>query len=454
MTDSDALIHSASDILAQAVALAKNVAIYPPKHPSVLAPAEEMRNLLKRLFPERPRVSFHIVNSEIYVEKQLLRAESLKYSDFLQMMTQRGINSLIFSPDVTPDSLAVFFSLLNDSKETSFSGESLKARMKEQGVTGIDFERLVALDMAKDVYDLVEDKADAALARSSYQEALECMQLIEQDLSSNRTIDVNTLQKAVASLMEEFLSERDAMMGIMGIKSYDEYLFHHSVNVAITSLLIASKLSLDADQMKTVGIGGLMHDIGKLKIPREIMNKPGSLDESEWIVIKRHPIEGAKILMRFETLGELPVLAALEHHAGYDLTGYPALKGKEHPHALACIVGIADVYEAMTANRSYRRAQSVNRAVSVLLEGAGTQFDPLMLKLFFSTVGVFPPGSTVRLKSGELAVVIEPNEDNPFHPKVQIIRPRSANPADSPLINTAEDPSKYAVVSVADSENI
>ncbi len=454
MTEFDSLIHAASDIIAQLVAVAKNAGIYPPKHPSVLNPATEVCTLLKNLFVGRTRVSLNIVNAEIFIEKQLLRAESLKYTDFLRMLTEKGVNSLSFTPDITPESLTTFFSLLSGATKTSFGNESVRALMKEHGVAGIQFERLVALDTSKDVYDLVEDKADAALARSSYQEALACMQLAGEDISASKMIDINGLQKAISSLMGDFLNERDAMIGIMGIKSYDEYLFHHSVNVAITSLLFASKLSLDSNQMKTVGIGGLMHDIGKLKIPREIMNKPGKLDESEWVVIRRHPIEGAKILMRFDKIGELPVLAALEHHAGYDLSGYPALKGKEHPHALARIVGIADVYEAMTAVRSYRRAQNVNRAISVLLEGAGTQFDPLMVKLFLSTVGAFPPGSTVHLRTGETAVVVEPNEDNPFLPKVKIVSNRSVNPADNPVINTAEDPEKYAIVGVADSEKI
>jgi putative nucleotidyltransferase with HDIG domain len=454
MPDSESLLRFAREMLANMVALDKNVAIYPARHPSVIEPAARICEISESLFADRRRISFNIVNSEIYVEKQQLREESLKYSDFVKLLMQRGVNSLSLEPGVTPESLAIFFSLINGKKEADLSEESLKARMKEKGVTGINFEKLVALDLAEDVYEVMEEEEGSLVARSSYEGALECMESVEHDVLANRPLNANALQVVVSRLLGDFMNDRDAVMGIVSIKNYDEYLFHHSVNVAITSLLIASKLSLDEKVTKVVGIGGLLHDIGKLKVPRELLNKPGRLTENEWIVMRRHPIEGAQILMRNETFGELPVLAALEHHAGYDLTGYPTIKGKLHPHALARIVGIADFYEAMTSNRSYRPAQSVNQAVSALIDGTGTQFDPLLVKLLLNTIGVFPPGSIVRLRNGEAAVVVEPNEDNSFLPKVRIIRGSAALSPEGPIIDTSEDPSNYAVIGVADSQEI
>jgi putative nucleotidyltransferase with HDIG domain len=255
-------------------------------------------------------------------------------------------------------------------------------------------------------------------------------------------------------LASDFLTDRDAVLEILNIKNYDEFLFSHSINVAIVSLLIASKLSLEEGLVKTVGIAGLLHDIGKVKIPRELINKPEELSENEWTVVRRHPIEGAQILVRHENIGELPVLAALEHHAGYDLSGYPTLKGKRRPHAVARIVTIADVYEAMTANRSYRSARTICQTVKLLIDGAGRHFDPLLVKLLFNTIGAFPPGSMVRLKNGVKAVVVEPHVDHPFSPKVRIIGARTSDLEDAPLIDTAEDPARYAVVGVADSEEV
>jgi HD-GYP domain-containing protein (c-di-GMP phosphodiesterase class II) len=240
----------------------------------------------------------------------------------------------------------------------------------------------------------------------------------------------------------------------MSIKNYDKHLFYHSVNVTIIALLIGLKLSLSEEQMKIVGLSGLLHDVGKLKIPHEIISKSGPLTESEWEMVRRHPIEGANLLMRYESVPDLAILTSLEHHVGYDLSGYPSVRDKDRPHLFIRIIGVADAYEAMTANRSYRSAQTMDRAIKVLLDCSGSQFDPLLVKALLNIVGIFPPGSLVRLKNGASAVVAEPNEDNPFYPKVRAAEDFSRISADTPLINTADDPSQYAIVSVADSPDI
>jgi len=448
------ILYHGREILIRMVAISKNVAIYPPNHPMVREPASEICELLKTFFSHRPRISFNIVNSEIYFRRELLRNESIQYSDFIKRLTKHGINSLYFEPDITPESVAMFFRMIDEAGKNDSDPESLKNCMAGSEIRGIDFERLVAFDMVENTYRLAQETETSTAARNSYDQAAQYLENVEKDILGKKHIDTNALQSVVSSLISDFLHDKDAIMQVLSIKNYDEYLFHHSINVAIVSLLIAGKLSLEEKMMRAVGVAGLLHDIGKIKIPRELINKPAGLNENEWIIIRRHPIEGAQILMRHENLGELPVLAAMEHHAGYDLSGYPTLKRKEYPHAIARIVSIADVYEAMTANRSYRSARTIPQAVKVLLDGAGRQFDPMLLKLFLNAIGVFPPGSTVQLKNGERAIVIEPNEDKPFFPKVRTIGDKISDLNESPLIDTSENPAQYAVVGVADSEKV
>ncbi len=451
MAEHDSFIQSAREILARMVAVGKNVSVYPAGHPMVLGPAEDICEILKTISFRRERITFHIVDSEIYIEQRLLREESLKYSEFIKTLSGRGINSLTFEVNAAAESIAGFFSLVN---RTLLSEEELLARMREEGITEIRFESLVSLDLAETNCEIEDGEEPAQALRTSYDQALKCMQSLEQDVLANRPVDVEGLGAVVAGLVEDFLHNNDALLSILNIKNYSEYLFHHSVNVAIMSLLLASKLGLSAEFMKAVGLAGLLHDIGKLKVPREITNKAGMLTDDEWLVMKRHPIDGAQILMRNESLGEIPVLAALEHHACYDLSGYPTLKGKERPHVISRIVNVTDVYEALTARRSYRVAQELTRAMRFLIEGAGKQFDPMVVKLLVNTIGAFPPGSKVKLKSGDLAVVVEPNEDQPFFPKVRLASAGSTDSADSPLTNIAEAPDRYAVVGVADSPEI
>ncbi|MBI5115830.1 HD-GYP domain-containing protein [Candidatus Poribacteria bacterium] len=454
MNETDILLVTAREILGRMVTLSKSVTIYPHKHPAVMEPAAGICEQLSAALSSFPRVTFNIVKSDIYIEKYLLRDESLRYSEFIQSLVRRGVSTFAFERGITPEMIAVLFSVIYGKESAALDLELLKKRAVERGVTAVSFGKLVAFDLGNDTYTLEEGTISSTTARASYGTALKCMDTLQQDVMANKPINMVALRQTVTSLIEDFLSDREAVLGIMSIKNYDEYLFHHSVNVAITALSIASKLPLDADMMRMVGTCGLLHDMGMIKIPRDIMNKPGRLTEVEWGVMRRHPIEGAQILMRYEDLGELPVLAALEHHAGYDLSGYPTLKGKNRPHAIARIIGVADVFEAVTANRAYRRAHSIHQAVSVLIQNAGGLLDPLLVKLLLNTFGVFPPGSVVRLQNGETAVVVEPNEDNPFSPKVRALSENSGNQTDNQLIDTSKDPARYAVVGLADSRPV
>ena len=452
MGANESIIESGRALLKRLVAVQNNVVIYPPRHPAVLEPAVEICEALGLLFADRDRVSFAIVNSEIYFERLLLSEESIRCSDFIQLLTSHNVNTLTFDREITPESIAAFFSYLNMKGEDKVKGKSLKRLLKNAEAKGVGFDELVALDIADEVYEMKGASQGAVEAQSAYDGALECMESVESDVMSERGIDVNSLQAVVSSLVGGYLNDRDAIMGLLSIKNYNKHLFHHSINVAVTCLLIAGKLGLSEDMLQIVGISGLLHDIGKLKVPPEILDKPGKLTEREWEVMRAHPIEGAQILMRHEDLGDLPVLAAMEHHSHYDLSGYPRLRGKKTPHVIARIVAIADVYEAMTANRSYRPACSVGQAMGVLMSGVGSQFDPMLLKLLLNTVGVFPPGSLVRLRTGQTALVVEANEGEPFNPKVRPVDPSTGEPSENVIIDTADRPVEYAVIGLADPE--
>jgi len=153
--------------------------------------------------------------------------------------------------------------------------------------------------------------------------------------------------------------------------------------------------------------------------------------------------------MRNEKLGQFPVLAALEHHVGYDMSGYPSLKEKSRPHMVSRIVEVADVYEAMTANRSYRKPQDVHVAMRALIDGFGKEFDPLLVKLLLNSLGVFPPGSIVRLKNGKTAVVVEPNEGSPFYPMVRLLNGSDDESTEQIILDTSSDPAEFAITGIA-----
>lgn len=450
MPESDDIIVCGSEIIKRMVALSKNTAIYPIEHPSVAEPAEEVCELFQPLFAEHSRVSFNIVNSEIYIENQLLVEESMRHPDFIQLLMSRGVNNLLFEPELTPTSLATLFSLINKKQEGDNGEALLGTQVEKFGCTGISFKTLVGMELREDVYELAAKKS--VTAEASYDSAVEQLKSFEHDVLANKLVSASALRTAVSSLMGDFLGDDGATKGLLNIKNYEEHLFHHSVNVAVLCLLIASRLPLSESQVEMVGITGLLHDIGKLRVPREILNKPGKLTDEEWALMKRHPLDGAQILMRYEYLGELPLLAALEHHAGYKMQGYPELKGKKLPHMISRIVCVADVFEALTANRCYRPAfKNAKEAVNILIADSGKHFDPLLVKLLLNVIGAFPVNTTVLLNTGETAVVVGANIDKPFTPKVCIVDEETGEPTED-IIDTAENPDEYAVVGVADTD--
>jgi len=260
MTESADILDSGREIFKRLVAVENNVVIYPPNHPALIEPAAEICELLKPLFVDRQRVSFSIVNSEIYIEKHLLREESIRHSGFIRLLMDRGVNNLLFDSRVTPESITMFFSFVNVKGEPEGGPGSLKSLIRRAGVVGIGFEELVAFD----VYELKDEPQDVSAAHASYDGALECMETMSHDILSNRGIDIASLNVVISSLMGDFLNKKDAIIGLMSIKNYNEHLFHHSVNVALTCLLIANSLNLTEEMVRTVGVSGLLHDIGKL----------------------------------------------------------------------------------------------------------------------------------------------------------------------------------------------
>lgn len=201
----------------------------------------------------------------------------------------------------------------------------------------------------------------------------------------------------------------------------DGELYHHSMNVTFFSLCLGVGMGLPEEDLVDLAIGTLLHDVGKLRIPERILSKPGKLTAEEFEYVKLHTSYGYETLRKLPDLAPRTTLIALEHHERYDGSGYPrGLKGKEI-HQFGRITGVADVYEALTANRIYRKGYLPHQAYELLLGGGGTQFDPLVIETFVKTISVYPIGMTLVLNTGEKAVVVKSRRQQSHRPLVRII---------------------------------
>ncbi len=232
------------------------------------------------------------------------------------------------------------------------------------------------------------------------------------------------------TIMQELSTHKDAMIMLSAIHATDEYLFHHSLNVCIYSVMLGMADSYTREELMTLGLGSLLHDIGKIHVPLTVLNKTEPLSDEEFSLIQQHTVYGFQYLKDEPNIPLLSAHCALQHHERLDGSGYPrGLKGNDI-HELAKVIGIVDSYDAMTTNRVYRRAMLPHQAMERLFGGCGTLYDKEKLELFRDKIAIYPIGITVTLSTGEKGVVVDLNTKVPHRPIVRILEDEAGQQLD------------------------
>lgn len=228
------------------------------------------------------------------------------------------------------------------------------------------------------------------------------------------------LENVVSAILDEVIGNHGVMLHLTDIRLYDDYTFGHSVNVCALSLMLGSALGFSEPKLRDLGMGALLHDIGKIVIPQEILNKPGKLTNPEMKVMQGHPERGFDILRRQKALSLVASHVALAHHEKMDGSGYPrGLPGDQIPD-YSRVVAIADIYDAITSDRPYREAMLPHEAYDILMSLSANHLDPVILAEFFQRISIYPIGSVVELASGEYALVTAVYSGVPWRPVVKI----------------------------------
>ncbi|NMD71776.1 HD-GYP domain-containing protein [Bacillus sp. DNRA2] len=247
-----------------------------------------------------------------------------------------------------------------------------------------------------------------------------------------RHFNIERLQNVLDSLIKEVQRSKNVSKLLTDVYVHDDYTYTHCTNVTIYSLAMAMELKLSRGEINIIGMGAMLHDIGKILIPKDILNKPGRLTPEEFDVIKTHTEFGWEILRNEPSVYTLSANCAYQHHEKLDGTGYPrGLKGNEIS-TYARHLSIADVFDALTSNRVYRKAMLPHEAMEILYAGTYTQFDPFYLKAFQKAVATYPVGVTVTLSTGETAVVTEYLYSVPDRPTVRVIKDSTGNELENP----------------------
>ncbi|QGG47617.1 HD-GYP domain-containing protein [Heliorestis convoluta] len=233
------------------------------------------------------------------------------------------------------------------------------------------------------------------------------------------------IEGTVESIIYDMLKNRNIMLDIQMIKHYDEYTYTHSLSVAAISLAIGIKLGMNVDTLRNLGIGAILHDVGKLEIDKEILNKPGPLTKEEYEKIKQHSKIGYDLIKTCNAV--LAAHVALQHQERFNGSGYPRAVSKNDIHLFGRISAVADVYDALTSERPQRPAWSSLEAYEYVVQGSGKQFDPRIIKLFQDSVTLYSNGMIVKLSTGENAIVVSQNDALPNRPVVFTLKNGAVN---------------------------
>lgn len=262
---------------------------------------------------------------------------------------------------------------------------------------------------------IIEDRLE-----KEYKKSVEKFKVIFKDTKVGKKLIHEELEGCVGPLLEEIQTNNNIAKRLWQIENCDEYTYDHSVQVCMIATLLAKWLGYKDDELKEIAIAGLMHDIGKINIPDEILNKPVELTEEEFKIMKTHATLGYVLLMNNKGFDDNTLMAVLQHHENYDGTGYPnGLKGKDISR-FARIITIADVYSAMISDRIYRKRKSPFEVARLLMDSTFGCFDPYYSMIFLNKISQFYVGNIVKLTTGEIGEVVMIPKNEPARPLVKV----------------------------------
>ena len=409
-------LEKAREVLKLFSAAKKTASIYPPNHEICINSFTDFMRTFKDYLTWREDFSLRIIGEEFFFEEKLMPRESILYYPLIKELQAKDIGGITILGSLSPGELVDFLYLLNLGSDELAGRGGLRRLMEEQEIVSI------TLDEPGTWEEKTREIKERHSAREEYFDAVDVIRELADQVMSDRRLAMSKANRVVGVMLNRVGENRSAVLGLATMKSYDEYTSFHSVNVLILSLALGSMLPLDRSALMILGTGALLHDLGKITIPQNLLNKSGPLTTPEWEMMQAHPVKGADILMAQPGVHPLSVMIAYEHHARYDLTGYPQVNHKQRIGLFSRIVEVCDVYDAMTSSRPYQKARTPDQAMRVLVKDMNTAFDPLMVKVFIDMMGLFPVGTLVRLITSELAVIYELGESDVLWPRVKIIR--------------------------------
>jgi HD-GYP domain-containing protein (c-di-GMP phosphodiesterase class II) len=340
----------------------------------------------------------------------------------LNLYQKLRISGLMISAGVNEQQLTSLSRILQEAEQGGLSDyEELRKRFME---AHLDY-----IEALPPVYETAAEQDEIRqrrqFAKRTFFSAINNLKSVVTGIGANRSVDLTRTTRIVHSLVDQIVSDDRYLLELTALRAHDEYTFLHSTNVSVYAICLGAGMQLSKAELATLGFAALFHDIGKTRLPLQILNKPTEFDDAEWELMRKHPTYGVLAIaktMPFDENSCRAMLVAFEHHFNLDGTGYPTVRFRRMINLFSKIVAICDVFDALTSGRIYRKdPMSPEHVLRNMLEQAGHKFDPLLLKVFIRTVSVYPPGSLLLLDNQTLGLVIAKNSHDLFRPLVKVV---------------------------------
>jgi putative nucleotidyltransferase with HDIG domain len=443
----DATVNAYDDLVRRLAASIRGATLYSANHPLVQRGVDALAGLCASISKRVDPIVIGFIGDEVIVNAERLPKSAAALVGFARDMREREIEKITIQPGVTKEELRTFIFELPDRRSTL----PLATRLQQKGVSRIVIGRLSIEKEDENQGTGIE------AARKVYGSAVETAEQLWQAAKSGEKPDPNAARKIIDSLAKMVGGDRTSLLALTSLKRYDNYTFTHMVNVSVLAMALARSLNLEGTLLREFGFAALMHDIGKVHTPQDVLNKPDKLTSEEFDIMQRHVVDGAHILRRTPEMPALAPIVAFEHHLRQDLSGYPRGIGHRSLNLCTQIVSIADVYDALRSTRVYREGLPSDRIKSIMGKKDDPAFNQRLLRRFINLIGLFPIGTLVRLNTEEVGVVTHEHPADPFRPQVKIVRDRHGRELEEALlVNTWEPDGRgnytWAVVEAVDPE--
>ena len=401
--------------------------LYAKDHPLVGRNVDGLLAALKPLLTAAPSLTVGIVGQQFVVADSPMPKASASMADLIRRLKDHQVERITFDRGVAAEEALGFMLAVS----------ALTGRGESDAPLAFPHIRVGRITAEERRDDGVAN--DMAAIRRLYSSAVGVAETVWESAMSEGQPDLPAALQAIDGLADAVSNNRTAVVALTAMRSYDNYTFTHMVNVAVLTMGQARALGVDGKLLREFGLSALMHDIGKVRTPKEILNKPERLTDAEFLIMRRHTVDGAEILRRTPEMPALAPVVAFEHHLRIDGTGYPVGAVRTTLNLGTMLCSIADVYDAMRSQRAYQEAFPTARILAILTHNDGQHFDQHLVRRFVQLLGIYPPGNLVRLSTGEIAVVVQVHAPDPHRPRVRVIIG-----ADGARLDTPQDRNLFA----------